>query len=170
MHYLDIMVPADLAHLFDPQPAEEEAAAASAEGAAEAEEGEGQGGGEGRSPSILILSEDDDERQTVREYLAATGFELVDAPLGADLHDLLKEKEVKMAVIEVNETGERDLAVCNRVCAQSSKTSLPIIVCAGQWTRTAVLKALTYGASDILMKPYDADELMAKVQKYLHAA
>ncbi len=168
MHYLDIMVPPGLANLFDPQPVEE-SSAAPAEAAATAG-GDVGAGDSPHSPSILILCEDDGERQTVREYLAATGLELVDARLGADLHDLLKEKEVRMAVIEVNETGERDLAVCNKVCAQSSKTSLPIIVCAGQWTRTAVLKALTYGASDILVKPFDAEELMAKVQKYLHAA
>ncbi|GAB7025726.1 response regulator [Geotalea toluenoxydans] len=169
MHYLDIMVPPELANLFDPQP-EEKAAAASPEAATKAEAGEADAESAPRTQSILILSEDVDERQTVREYLTATGFDLVDAPLGADLHELLKETEVRVAVIEVNETGERDLAVCNRVCAQSSKASLPIIMCAGQWTRTAVLKALTYGASDILMKPFDADELMAKVQKYLHAA
>lgn len=174
MHYLDIMIPPELAALLDPDGVEKTTpSVAPAPAAAVAEEGEADVSGEGGEPrcqSILILCEDAEERQTVREYLTNTGFELVDAPLGADLHSLLKEMDVKVAIIEVEETGERELSVCNRVCAQSSRQSLPIIVCAGQWTRTSVLKALTCGASDILMKPFDADELRAKVQKYLHAA
>lgn len=171
MHYVDIMVPLALANLFDPQQEQQVEAAPKTETAGD---GEGDPPGEAKAGSrpetILILSEDVRERQMVRDCLAATGWQLVDAPLGADINDLLNDAEVKVAVIEVAETGEQDLAVCNRINAQNKKAPLPIIMCAGEWTRTSVLKALKYGASDIIMKPIDAEELTAKVKRFLHAA
>jgi len=42
---------------------------------------------------------------------------------------------------------------------------VPIIMCAQRWTRTAVLKALKYGAQDIIIKPCDPDELASKVKR-----
>jgi DNA-binding NarL/FixJ family response regulator len=47
---------------------------------------------------------------------------------------------------------------------------LAIIMCAPNWTRTGVLKALKYGAKDILLKSCDADELVTKVSRFLKAA
>jgi DNA-binding response OmpR family regulator len=34
------------------------------------------------------------------------------------------------------------------------------------WTRTAVLKALKYGARDIIMKPFNGDDVTTKVRRY----
>ncbi len=170
MHCIDIMIPLPLANLFDPQ--KEEKAAPEPESATAGEAGGDAAAAKtgSRPETILILSEDSHERQVVKDCLAATGLKLVDAPIGADINDLLGNAEVKVAVIEVAETEERNLAVCNRINAQSKNAPLPIIMCAGEWTRTSVLQALKYGASDIIMKPFDAEELMAKVRRFLHAA
>jgi len=171
MHSVDIMVPLALANLFDPQQEQQVEPAPTTETADDGGGNPASAAKAGSRPeTILILSEDSHERQMVKDCLASIGLQLVDAPIGADINDLLNDAEVKVAVIEVAETGERDLAVCNRINAQSKKAPLPIIMCAGEWTRTSVLKALKYGASDIIMKPIDAEELMAKVKRFLHAA
>ncbi|HJV36203.1 response regulator [Geomonas sp.] len=164
MNRLDIMIPPALANLFDPQPeetAEEEAPVPPAEeAAAEA--------AVAVPPSVLVLG-DDEVRQEIMEGLAPGGFRLVDAPMGADLPALFSAGDVRVAVVSLKRTFDRDLAICKRVVPMLKKCEGSLLLCAPEWTRSAVLKALKAGARDILMMhPLDLRELNLKVEKLVH--
>jgi hypothetical protein len=161
MNRLDIMIPPELAKLFDPKgEAAAEAAAAvvpeEAEVAAEA------------PPAILVLG-DEEARQEIVEGLAPAGFNVVDAPLGANLPQLYSQDEFRLAVISLKRTFDRDLAICKKVVPMAKRYGGSVMLCAPEWTRTAVLKALKAGASDIMMSPLDPQELNLKVGRILGA-
>jgi CheY-like chemotaxis protein len=169
MDHLDILVPLSLAEQFDPPsvveeaPPEEASAEASVEAAVEdttasAEE------------TIIILEDNQQEREKLREYLASTGLKLLDAALNADIRELLQQGRPRVAVVGVADTEDRELALCIKISSLSQDQPLPIIMCAPEWTRSGVLKAIKYGARDIVLKPYIGEELMAKVRKFLKAA
>ncbi len=120
--------------------------------------------------TILILDDDELERQALREMLAHTGMNLVDAPLGGDLGELVAGASAGLVLLGVEDTGERSLAVCDKVRSVCRDSALAMIVCAREWTRTAVLRALNHGARDIVMKPFIADELASKVSRILGPA
>ena len=170
MNRLDIMIPHPLANLFDPQP-EEQIAAAAAEAAAAAslkdEESEKPGGVPDRLRSILVLG-DEDGRQSIVQGLAPNGLHMIDAPLGADIPRLLTQGDVRLAVIALKHTADRDLAICTRLVPLVGKGGGSVILCAPEWTRTSVLKALKAGAKEIMMQPFDAQELNLKVGKFLN--
>src|SRR6185369_13883276 len=111
MNRLDIMIPPPLANLFDPQPVEE--GASEAELAAQDGEG-GLPATREESRSILVLG-DEAGRQIIVDGLAPSGLHLIDAPLSADLPGLCAQGEVRVAVITLKRTGDRDLAICNRL-------------------------------------------------------
>lgn len=163
MNRLDIMIPPALANLFDPQPEEAEATAAPEPQAEEqAEEAVA-------APiSIVVLGEESD-RQAILQGLAPGGYHLVDAPLGADLPRLLSG-EVRLAVISLKRTTDRDLAICKRAAAMLERIGGSVVLCAPEWTRTAVLKALKAGAKGILMPPFEAQELNSRVGRILAAS
>jgi hypothetical protein len=164
MNRLDIMIPPELANLFDPQP----------EGQAEAESAEA--GPDAATPdgvpallrSILILG-DDDGRRDIVAGLANNGLNLIDAPLGGDLPGLINQGDIRLALVALKHTTDRDLAICNRVVPLVGRGGGSVIVCAPDWTRTSVLKALKAGAKGILMEPFDQQELDAKVGPFLSA-
>ena len=162
MNRLDIMIPPQLANLFDPQPeteAEAEAAVAAPEAAAP----------EAEAPpprSILILG-DDEIRNSLLAGLASNGVNLIDAPLGADVPGLLTQGDVRLAVIALKRTSDRDLAICNRVVPLVGRGGGAVILCAPEWTRNSVLKALKAGAKGILMDPFDQGDLDTQVGKFL---
>jgi hypothetical protein len=162
MNRLDIMIPHPLANLFDPQP-EEEIAAASLKD----EESQTPGGVPDRLRSILVLG-DEDGRQSIVQGLASNGLNMIDAPLGADIPRLLTQGDVRLAVIALKHTADRDLAICTRLVPLVGKGGGSVILCAPEWTRTSVLKALKAGAKEIMMQPFDAQELNSKVGKFLN--
>jgi CheY-like chemotaxis protein len=180
LNRFDLLVPLTLANLFDPQEPEEPGAGDdTVHDQAESlrrmfPDGDGGRAGSpgeegGRPPAVLVLDDDSGERERVGELLESGGFAPIAAHLGADIHGLLADEGIRAVVLGTDRAGERDLSLCARLRHISPDPGLPIIMCARQWTRTGVLKAVKNGANDIILKPYDEHELLAKLSKRLDA-
>ncbi|RNC70707.1 MAG: response regulator [Desulfuromonadales bacterium] len=119
---------------------------------------------------VLILEDDALDREMVRELLAARGFEPVEAGLDADIREIFSQGGFRLVVLGIHNNDDRDMALCIKIKAIAQGETLPIIMCAREWTRSGVLKAVKYGARDIIVKPYQLEEVVAKVQRFLTAA
>jgi DNA-binding response OmpR family regulator len=120
--------------------------------------------------TILLLDDDVKARESVRVILDAAGLKVVDASFRDDIRELFDNSDATVALICVADTEDRELALCIKIKAMSQGSPLSIIMCAPNWTRTGILKALKYGAKDILLQPCDAGELVTKVSRFLKAA
>lgn len=174
MDRLNILMPVDLANQIDPPDESPETEVEKAQGSAEEGALETQGGaalstatGEG---TVLFLEDDEEVRENVRQALCSAGISVVAASLRADLREICPQNNAAVAVVGVSDTEDRELALCIKIKAMNQDSPVPIIMCAPQWTRSCVLKALKYGARDIILKPYDAAELVSKVNRFLKAA
>lgn len=181
LNHLDILIPVDLANQFDP-PSEQqnEAEVLTGDGTTDAVStglgtdesavlsGDGQllstPAGTGVE-SIIVLDDDETERQQLLEMLTFTGFDIVEGTLHADIKELYAGRSVKLVIIGSLDADDRELAVCIKVNAIRQDTAPPVLMCAHRWTRTAVLKALKYGAREFIIKPYVSEELTTKVRR-----
>ncbi|MHB8058603.1 MAG: response regulator [Desulfuromonadaceae bacterium] len=183
MNYLDVLIPTALGNLFDPQPVEAEAESEpeiEAESGAEAG-GKGAGGdgqenseaGQERNDgvdSIVLLEDNEEQRQQLIDLVSFTGFQVAEGTLNADIKELFAGRNVKLVIIGSQDANDRELAVCIKVNAIRQDSPPPIIMSAECWTRTAVLKALKYGARDIIIKPFTGDDVTSKVRRYCKIA
>jgi CheY-like chemotaxis protein len=119
--------------------------------------------------ALLILDNNAEERQQLQDILVASGVSPVSAALDADLKKLLSHKGLKAVLLCLNNPNDQELAVCLKITANLKGISIPIIMCAREWTRSAVLKALKYGAGDVMMTPSSPDELASKMLKLVNA-
>lgn len=182
MHLLDVLIPVALGNLFDPQPEttepepEPEQAAEAAvpdtgtgsAALADVDETPGKSGvvaGTTGEDMIAVFDNDDEERGRMLEMLGFAGFKLVESTLDADIKEVFSKGNVRLVVIGSNDADDRELAVCIKINAMRQDQPVPILMCAQRWTRTAVLKALKYGARDIVIKPCDPDEVAGKVRR-----
>lgn len=180
MNHLDVLIPVALGDLFDPQPVTEEAATDGVDGVegSDAAGAGAAGGGESgaTSPdaegvdSIIVLEDDEEQRQQMIELVSFTGFQTAEGTLNADIKELFAGRNVKLVIIGSQDADDRELAVCIKVNAIRQDSPPPIIMSAECWTRTAVLKALKYGARDIIIKPFIADDVTTKVRRYCKIA
>ncbi|MRR06197.1 MAG: response regulator [Deltaproteobacteria bacterium] len=179
LNRFDILVPVALAACIDPQEAIPEAACAETAIHDQAESlrrlfpaGEASANPSHNAAAggfVLVLEDDHDAREDVKGFLLASGFTVKVSHLGADIKDFFAEEEIQAVVLGVKKADEWELSLCSKIKEMSGNPKLPIIVCANQWTRTGVLKALKNGAKDIIMKPYEQNELLGKLGKF-HAA
>jgi DNA-binding response OmpR family regulator len=116
--------------------------------------------------SIVVLEDDDTDRQLMVEAVAFTGYQVVEGTLNADIKELFSDRNVRLVLIGSMDADDRELAVCIKINALRQDAPPPIIMSAHRWTRTAVLKALKYGAREIIIKPCGEEELAAKVRRF----
>ncbi len=172
LNHLDVLIPADLGNRYDPpSEAPEEAPAAVDKAAVDAEVSADpvaspEQAGESGIDSIVVLEDDESERKLMAEAVAFTGFDVVEGTLNADIKELFSGRAVRMVLIGSLDADDRELAVCIKVNAIRQDAPPPIIMSAQRWTRTAVLKALKYGASDIIIKPCGEEEISAKIRRF----
>jgi CheY-like chemotaxis protein len=179
MSHLDVLIPVELANMFDPPseaPAEAEDSgtsdAAAAEPGSNDESEESTSDAEPAAPagvgidSIVVLEDNELERQYLVDLVAFTEFQVVEGSLNADIKELFSGRNVRLVLIGSQDADDRELAVCIKVNAIRQDFPPPIIMSAECWTRTAVLKALKYGARDIIIKPFNSDDVVAKVRRF----
>jgi CheY-like chemotaxis protein len=188
LNHLDVLIPVDLGNQFDPpgekpsEPAEvqDEANVQPVEDAAKSpEESEKIGGvsasggeeadtqsAEAGIDSIVVLEDDHEERCQMAAAVAFTGYQVVEGTLNADIKELFSGRNVRLVLIGSLDANDRELAVCIKVNAIRQNSPPPVIMSARRWTRTAVLKALKFGAREIIIKPCSEEELTAKVRRF----
>lgn len=180
MNHLDVLIPVALGNLFDPQPEAAEAGAGAALGAETADGDDAKAAGEEETEaapavasgveSIIVLEDDEEQRQQMIELVSFTGYQVAEGTLNADMKELFAGRNVKLVIIGSQNADDRELAVCIKVNAIRQDFPPPIIMSAECWTRTAVLKALKYGARDIIIKPFNDNDVTSKVRRYCKIA
>jgi CheY-like chemotaxis protein len=171
LEQLDILIPLPLAKLFDLQERlKQELQGVNIEEAPVVQSPEKSTQIVSEPMSVLILDDNATQRQQFQDMLAASGVSPVSAALDADLKKLLSQKGLKAVLVGVTNANDQELSVCLKITANLKGLSIPIIMCAREWTRSAVLKALKYGAGDIIMTPCSSDELSSKMLKLVNAA
>lgn len=184
MNRFDILVPFPLAALFEPQEAivgsSDESVPDQAESLRKLFPDESAGDdlsakefrtvSAGTVRKVLVLEDDAKERERVMEFLSANGYSTIVANLGADVNKLLTSEGINAVVLGASKAEEWELSLCSRIKDLAIDPQFPIIMSAFQWTRTGVLKAVKNGAKEIIIKPYDKTELLAKLARYFKAA
>src|SRR5208282_2170899 len=92
--------------------------------------------------TVLILENNSDDLLFFQETLLATEIKTMAGPLDADLSDFFPDKPVNAVLLGLDDADDRELSICIKIRTISRKGHLPVIMCAREWTRTAVLKAL----------------------------
>ena len=164
---IEILIPNSLASFYDLQGNAEDMAAGVPMETEEAESADAESVAGGRT--VLVLDNNSEDRKFFQETLSANEIKVLSASLDADINDFLGKEPIKAVLLGANNLDERQHSICVKIRASSTEKPLPVIMCAAEWTRTDVLTALKYGASDIIIKPCSGDELRGRLSRFLNS-
>ena len=113
--------------------------------------------------SFRILAVDDDERvlNFLRVKLKVLGYEVVTASDGAEALQLIRDQEPDLVLLDVlmpTLDGFRTLEELRK------SSSVPVIMLSAKGADVDKIKGLQLGADDYLPKPFNPDELVARVE------
>ncbi|GAB4302493.1 MAG: response regulator [Desulfuromonadia bacterium] len=172
MDRLDVFVSQELAFQFDPPspPGDGETAAGG-----EPEGGESTGAAApqmetdgAKEPAILILDDDEGDRKLLSDSLTGLRFPVITAPTAADIRSFFSRSDIVLVIVGVPHPDDHHFSLCIKISSlQREGKPVPLIMAAREWTRSAVLKAIKYGARDIIMTPATPDEILSKARRVM---
>jgi DNA-binding response OmpR family regulator len=111
-----------------------------------------------------VLVADDDPRivRFIRLKLTASGYQVFTATSGAEALELVAREKPDIMILDVIMPGIDGFEVLQKLSALSD---LPVIVFSARPDNGP--KALSLGASDFLVKPFDIDDLVGRIQRTL---
>jgi two-component system KDP operon response regulator KdpE len=122
--------------------------------------------GASRSTKAAILVVDDDVRELglLRASLLAQGYEVRTAAIGDDALGQILQAAPDLILLNLAEPVSSGLDLCLRI---REVTLAPIIALSGVGAETDGVEALDRGADDFLTKPFNMNELLARVRATL---
>ncbi|MEM8747214.1 MAG: response regulator transcription factor [Actinomycetota bacterium] len=115
--------------------------------------------------SIVIAEDDRAARDALRRALVLEGHEVRTASNGADALDLVRERSPDVLLLDVSMPTLDGLTVCRVLRSEGDR--LPILMLTARTETSDRVAGLDAGADDYLAKPYDLDELLARIRALL---
>lgn len=120
------------------------------------------------SGRILVADDDRAIREALARALALEGYDVVQAPDGAQALKLVGSSQPDAAILDVMMPNVDGLTVCRVLRAERNR--LPILMLTARTETPDRVAGLDAGADDYLPKPFDLDELLARVRALLRRA
>jgi len=119
------------------------------------------------NPRILIVDDEAQITRVLRTTLVAQRYEVRVANDGETALEIMKDWVPELVITDVSMPNMDGLALCRELRMRSD---VPIIVLSVKEDERTKVKALDLGADDYVTKPFNLNELLARIRAHLRRA
>ena len=119
------------------------------------------------SAKILVVDDTELNLKMVGAILLKDGYEVITARSGNEALELIKVSPPALAILDVMMPDMDGYTLCNRLRENSITAKIPIIILTALSGVEDKIKAFDSGADDFLAKPFEPQELRARVKVLL---
>jgi diguanylate cyclase (GGDEF)-like protein len=113
---------------------------------------------------VLVAEDDLTSRTILTAILKKWGYEVISAVNGEDALAILQKPDApSLVLLDWSMPGLSGIEVCSRLRQNQSHDSRYIIILTAKSEKKHVVEGLNAGANDYIVKPYDNDELQARI-------
>jgi len=117
--------------------------------------------------SILIVDDEETIRDLLKEVLSAQGHEFHLAAHGAEAFEILRKKNVDLAIVDRNMPGMTGIEVVQLIRQNPKTAKMRVLMCTAASVTKEIDEAFNAGADGYIMKPLDFAVVLGKVAKVL---
>lgn len=119
------------------------------------------------SDSLLIIDDDIRLSQMLVEYLGSAGYQITCAHTGKAGIQLAKQQAWSLIILDLMLPDADGLDLCKELRANSTTSTIPILMLTARGDATDRIIGLELGADDYLPKPFEPRELKARIKAIL---
>jgi DNA-binding response OmpR family regulator len=113
---------------------------------------------------VLVVEDDPVLTRVLRDNLTFEGFVVASVADGAQAQALAKEFSPDLVLLDVNLPGQSGFELCE---AWRQRSQVPIILLTAMSQKGDKIRGLQLGADDYVTKPFDLEELLARIHAVL---
>ena len=112
---------------------------------------------------ILVVDDDDRNRAVLERLLGTQGYDVLTVKSGEAALTALRHLPVDLVLLDVQLPGVSGYEVCAQLKEAPETRLVPVVLVTGMGERQHKIKGLRAGADDFIAKPFDPEELQARV-------
>jgi twitching motility two-component system response regulator PilH len=112
---------------------------------------------------ILVVDDSPTDRQYMIETLSKKGYQIVTAENGEDAVVKAKTELPDLILMDVVMPGLNGYQATRSITRDEATKHIPVIMCTSKGQDTDKIWGMRQGALDYLVKPVDAQQLLAKI-------
>ncbi|HOY57758.1 MAG TPA: response regulator, partial [Verrucomicrobiota bacterium] len=122
---------------------------------------------EGQSVLVLVADDVEENREVLRQMLSDLGCEVVLAEDGASAIKVAQRAHPDLVLLDVVMPGLDGFAVCRQLKQIEATCAVPVIFLTAKDEPRAVLEGFEAGGVDYITRPFQAEEVLARVRTHL---
>ena len=114
---------------------------------------------------ILVVDDSRTELHFLSDLLRREGFMVRTATSGDEAMQKLEEDRPDLVLMDVVMPGQNGFQLTRKITRDPRYSGLPVILCTSKNQETDRVWGLRQGAKDYVVKPVQADDLIAKIRR-----
>jgi len=112
---------------------------------------------------VLVVDDEEDVVEVIQDRLEAYGFTVVTAGNGLEALKKLSAERFDGVFLDVKMPEMGGIEALEEIRKRDRK--IPVIIITSSSTREAAIEAIAKGANEYVLKPFEWEELKAKIEK-----
>lgn len=117
---------------------------------------------------VLLVDDEEDIIEVIQDRLEAYGFTVVTAGNGLEALKKLSMEKFDGVFLDVKMPEMGGIEALEEIRKKDRK--IPVIIITSSSTREAAIEAMAKGANEYVLKPFEWEELKAKIEKVYNIA
>ncbi|MEW6751456.1 MAG: response regulator [Candidatus Latescibacterota bacterium] len=113
---------------------------------------------------VLIVDDETEVRHSLREFLEGRGYQVCEATNGEEALARTFTEKPHMVLLDLRLPGLDGYQVCQTLKGNPVTSGIPIIMISALTATPQKVKGMEYGADDYVSKPFDLEELAARMR------
>ena len=118
-------------------------------------------------PKILVVDDSPTIRKFISIALKIKGYEIISASDGMEALELLPNDKIDLVITDLNMPNIDGFNLIERIRSNENFLNTPIIVMSNLSDSEDIERAMQLGANSYIIKPFDQNNIIKEVAKYL---
>ncbi len=117
--------------------------------------------------TVLVVEDDEANLRLIVRLLTVQGYEVETSSSGEAAIAIIERKQPDLILLDVHLPGIGGFEICRRIKQAPATRLIPVVLVTGDVAREHRIAGIHAGADDFITKPFDAEELQARVSSLI---